>query len=120
MTKKLFVALAASTAVLAACDSDSDSSPATQAYLTPDKPAKAIQEVDAPISQLISAGEHCFNDAVHAVAAQLRAARAIDRDNAGAQRHYDQTGELMPVPTQVSEVSSNCYTVGPTTLDHPR
>jgi hypothetical protein len=110
------------TAALTACEAESDSPPAPQAVLTLDKSAPKVQQVDAPIYELVESGEHCFSSAVDAVAAQLRAARAIDRDNAEEQRHHDQTGELLRAgfPTQVTEVSKNCYSVVPTDADHPR
>ncbi|WP_195168532.1 hypothetical protein [Mycobacteroides abscessus] len=73
------------------------------------------QHANAPISDLTTSGEHCFDDGTEAVAAQLRAAAAIAKENTEARDKYDRTGEKMPYgyPRTISDVQDNgtCYTV---------
>lgn len=83
----------------------------------PATPENHTQKADDPIQELTSEGSHCFGTGVEAVAARLRAADAVERDNMQKQHDLDTKGVLMPYgyPFNVTDVQHNpnmtCYLV---------
>lgn len=113
------IALILGAGVLTGCSSQTTPPPAAPAEpsSTSRQPWEPIQHqhANAPIGDLMASGEHCFDTGTEAVAAQLRAAAAITKDNAEVRDKYDRTGEKMPYgyPHTLSDVTDNgtCYTV---------
>lgn len=75
------------------------------------------QRADEPIENLVASGSHCFDASAEAVAAQLRAAAWVEKDNAEKRRALDEKGILMPYgyPFYVGDVertdNETCYIV---------
>lgn len=118
MMKQMLCAVTISAALGACSHSDSEQSSSSASTSGASVSQARVEQVNDPIQSLTQPGQHCFSTAVEGAVGRLRASKAIDSENAEADRQHHETGALLPAghPAIVTEVSGMCYTVTDSSL----